>query len=166
MMQQPVPDGVQDIPADSVVTVEGADGRIDAPLEDPAYYLNRELSQLAFFWRVLEEARDPLNPLLERLKFLSIVCSNLDEFFMVRVVGLRRQVDAGVTELTPDGMSPAEQLAAIRKAGLRLMVAATDTFGALLRELDAAGIHLLDYDALKPSQQAVVKEYFESVVFP
>src|SRR5262249_37814876 len=135
-------------------------------LGSPALYLNRELSQLEFFWRVLEEARDARNPLLERVKFLAIVGSNLDEFFMVGGVGLRQQMEAGVTELTPEGMTPAEQLAAIRKAALKLMNATHDCFRELMPHLDAVGIHLLDYEALKPSQQAVVKEYFDSVVFP
>src|SRR5690349_18405119 len=83
-------------------------------LKDPSLYINRELSLLAFQRRVLEEAQDESNPLLERVKFLSIVGSNLDEFFMVRVAGLKRQVESGSSEPAPDGMSPTEQLDAIR----------------------------------------------------
>ena len=82
-------------------------------LSDPKLLINRELSWLAFNERVLHEALDERTPLLERLKFLSIVSTNLDEFYMVRVAGLRRQVAAGVTQTTPDGMSPQEQLDAI-----------------------------------------------------
>lgn len=82
-------------------------------LRDPSLFLNRELSWLAFNRRVLHEARDPRAPLLERVKFLSIFSSNLDEFFQVRVAGLRQQVAAHLSELTPDGMSPEEQLRAI-----------------------------------------------------
>src|SRR5512138_3079926 len=90
-------------------------------LYDPRFYINRELSQLDFQWRVLDEALDERNPLLERLKFLAIVDSNLSEFFMVRVGGLQLQKDAGVTAASPDGLSPASQLAAIRKEALALM---------------------------------------------
>src|ERR1700739_1462881 len=75
-------------------------------LDDPRLYVNRELSLLAFQGRVLEEVREPQNPLLERVKFLSILGSNLDEFFMVRVAGLKRQVESGVLECGPDGMTP------------------------------------------------------------
>src|SRR5580704_19426322 len=89
-------------------------------LHDPALYLNRELSHLEFQRRVLEEARDERNPLLERLKFLAILGSNLDEFFMVRVAGLFAQVDAGTLDSAPDGMSPRGQLIAIRREVKRL----------------------------------------------
>ena len=82
-------------------------------LEDSYLYINRELSWLQFNWRVLEEALDERHPLLERVKFLAIFATNLDEFFMIRVSGLRRQVTGGVLEVPPDGMTPSEQLAAI-----------------------------------------------------
>src|SRR5512138_3332017 len=95
-------------------------------LDSPALYLNRELSQLEFQRRVLGEAEDENNPLLERVKFLSIVGSNLEEFFMVRVGGLRIPRDAGVTELSPDGMSPARELAEIRKVSMDIMREAED----------------------------------------
>src|SRR6187200_2310201 len=83
-----------------------------APIEGP--YFNRELSWLAFNGRVLREALDPRTPLLERLKFLAIFSSNLDEFYMVRIAGLRRQVASGVVQPPPDGLTPQEQLARIR----------------------------------------------------
>ena len=90
------------------------------PLTDPSLYINRELSLLEFQRRVLEEAEDKDNPLLERVKFLAIFGSNMDEFFMVRVSGLRKQIEAHVMELSPDGMTPRDQLAAIRKFSVEL----------------------------------------------
>ena len=87
---------------------------------DPDLLINRELSLLDFQSRVLEEALDENNPLLERVKFLAIFGSNMDEFFMVRVSGLRKQVEAGIIEVSPDGMTPREQLAAIRKRYIEL----------------------------------------------
>src|SRR5512138_3830014 len=90
------------------------------PLTDPSLYINRELSLLGFQRRVLEEAEDENNPLLERVKFLAIFGSNMDEFFMVRVSGIRRQVEARVLEITPDGLTPRDLLAAIRKLSVEL----------------------------------------------
>ncbi|MEI9971557.1 MAG: hypothetical protein WDO73_05545 [Ignavibacteriota bacterium] len=90
-------------------------------LKDSSLYLNRELSLLAFQRRVLDEADDESNPLLERVKFLAILGSNLDEFFMVRVAGLAAQMDAGSVEAGPDGMSPRAQLVAIRREYKRLL---------------------------------------------
>jgi polyphosphate kinase len=87
---------------------------------DPELYLNRELSLLEFQRRVLEEAFDEDNPLLERMKFLAIFGSNMDEFFMVRVSGIRKQVEAHIQDVTPDGLTPPEILAAIRKTALEL----------------------------------------------
>ncbi|MFZ6027631.1 MAG: polyphosphate kinase 1 [Chloroflexota bacterium] len=136
-------------------------------LNAPSLYLNRELSSLAFQRRVLEEAQDPSTPLLERVKFLAIVGSNLDEFFMVRVAGLKKQVDAGVLELPPDGLSPAEQLAAIRKVALEIMRQAHECWGkTLLPELKKAGIYILNYSELNAHQKNVMGSYFSEVVFP
>ncbi len=136
-------------------------------LDDPRLYINRELSLLEFFGRVLEEAKDDRIPLLERVKFLAIVGSNLDEFFMVRVAGLKQQIAAGVVDLPPDGMTPAEQLAAIRKASLKLMEDARACLrDQLLPKLNEAGIHILNYDELNDKQRVNVKEYFDEVIFP
>jgi polyphosphate kinase len=136
-------------------------------LGDPALYLNRELSSLEFQRRVLDEALDQGNALLERLKFLAIVASNLDEFFMVRVAGLKEQVAAGVVEPSPDGLTPAEQLAAVRRIALELMRQATQCFVEDLRpRLAASGIHIRDYDQLTDRQREYVDQYYREVVFP
>ena len=89
-------------------------------LDDPSLFINRELSLLDFQRRVLEEAQDITNPLLDRVMFLSFVGSNVDEFFMVRVAGLKRQIEKGVMDSGPDAMTPAEQLRAIRASVIRL----------------------------------------------
>ena len=94
---------------------------IPPDLDSPKLFINRELSALAFQYRVLEEAIDETNPLLERIKFLAIIGSNMDEFFMVRVAGLKKQVDAGVVDVPPDGLTPAAQLAEIRKISSSLI---------------------------------------------
>ena len=136
-------------------------------LNDPKLYINRELSLLEFQRRVLEEALDESNPLLERVKFLAIVGSNLDEFFMVRVSGLRKQIEAGIIDLPPDGATPAEQLAAIRKLAWQLMTQARECLrDELLPQLNKTGIHVLDYAALNQRQKANVDAYFEEVIFP
>ncbi len=134
--------------------------------QDAGQYLNRELSLLAFFRRVLEEAQDERNPLLERVKFLSIVGSNLAEFFMVRVAGLKQQVEAGVIELSNDGLTPSEQMLAIRQVALGLMRDARGCLQQLLPLLFDAGIRILDYQALTDQQRTAANEYFEQWVFP
>jgi polyphosphate kinase len=134
---------------------------------DPRLYVNRELSLLQFQWRVFEEARDPANPLLERVRFLSIVDTNLNEFFMIRVAGLAQQVAAGVVELSHDGLTPAEQLAAIRREFLELARATRACLHQdLLPQLDAAGIHVLDHPKLNERQLASARAYFDEMVFP
>jgi polyphosphate kinase len=136
-------------------------------LDDPQLYVNRELALLAFQWRVLEEARDASNPVLERVKFLSIVGSNLDEFFMVRVAGLRAQMDAGITEFGPDGMTPSAQLVAIRREVKRLFDAACSCFESELRPLlGDEGIRLLNWEDLNAKQVLAAKRYFSEIVFP
>ena len=113
---------------------------------DASCYFNRELSWLQFNKRVLEEAMDQRHPLLERAKFLAIFCTNLDEFFMIRLSGIREQVKAEVTSLSMDGKTPSEQLHALRQS-----VSATQNemrhylLDTLRPALDAEGIKLLDY---------------------
>ena len=136
-------------------------------LDSPKYFINRELSTLGFFHRILEEAMDESNPILERVKFLAFVGSNLDEFYMVRVAGLKKQVDAGVVDLPPDGLSPAEQLAEIRKITGSLMTEAALYFTkTLMPALKEAGIHLLDYQELNKHQRESVEAYYKDVIFP
>ena len=130
-------------------------------------YLNRELSLLEFQLRVLEEAEDDSNPLLERVKFLSIIGSNMDEFFMVRVSGLRKQIESGVYTLTADGMTPAEQMAALRKFAQAIMTRARVCWHTRLHSaLRKEGIYVLDYKDLTEKQRQGTKEYFEQVIFP
>ena len=139
----------------------------EVDINDPRYFVNRELSLLEFQKRVLEEAQDDTTPLLERVKFLSIIGSNLDEFFMVRVSGLRRQLSAGVVDLPPDGMTPAEQLAAIRKMAQQLMTQARECLcSQVLPRLDAAGVHVLNYSQIDEKQKESVDKYFDEVIFP
>ena len=136
-------------------------------LDAPELYINREISSLAFNWRVFDEARDPSNPLLERVKFLSIVDSNLDEFFMTRVGSLRIMRDAGVVTTSDDGMTPARQLVAIRKEALKLLEACRDYWrDALMPALDEQGIRILSYNQLTPHQKETVDATFKEGIFP
>ncbi len=135
-------------------------------LDDPRLYVNRELGLLSFQWRVLEEARDPANPLLERMKFLSIVGSNLNEFFMVRVASLKAQLDAGIPEFGPDRMSPSAQLVAIRREVKRLIDAVHQCLQELTPALAEQGIHIVDHSALSAKQLLACKRYFTDIIFP
>jgi len=137
------------------------------PLPETAHYFNRERSWLEFNRRVLEEALDEQNPLLERVKFLSIFSTNLDEFFMIRVAGIKQQVAAHVVGRSPDGTTPAEQLIAIR----RTVDVLTDRhrrcwLDDVQPKLRDQGIRLLDYAELTDEQRAFCKAYFEREVFP
>jgi polyphosphate kinase len=136
-------------------------------LDSPHLFINRELSFLKFNERVLEEALDTGRPLLERVKFLSIVGSNLDEFFMVRVSGLRKQLLAGTLEAPPDGMTPAEQLAAIRRQVKPQLRRYEECWQYdVLPKLRQRGVSVLDYSELKGKQRKVLRRYFEREIFP
>ena len=136
-------------------------------LSSPSLYINRELSVLEFQRRVLEEAQDDNNPLLERLKFLAIFGSNMDEFFMVRVSGIRKQVEARIMEVSPDGLTPPEVLSATRKVAHEMYGDALRCFTKkILPQLDKTGIHLLDYRKLSESQIKKVDDYFKEVIYP
>ncbi len=136
-------------------------------LDDPSLYFNRELKDLQFDGWVLEEALDERHPLLERIKFLSIFSSNVDEFFMIRVSGLRRQFIAGVVKTPPDGMTPAEQLMAIRRELMPMLARHADCWRKdLLPRLRKEGIEILRYDDLKRKQRKLLRRYFEREIFP
>ena len=136
-------------------------------LDQKSLYINRELSLLAFQDRVLNEARDAQNPILERTNFLSIVSSNLDEFFMVRVAGLREQVVAGVLDLPPDGLIPEEQLIQIRQCTCRLISDMRNCFHQnLLPQLAKEGIFIIDYKELSSEQRRQMERFFKELVLP
>ncbi|MEB3230389.1 MAG: polyphosphate kinase 1 [Leptolyngbyaceae bacterium] len=136
-------------------------------LLQPDYYLNRELTWLEFNRRVLHEAMDPRTPLLERLKFMSIFSSNLDEFFMVRVAGLKKQVEAQVSKLTPDGLTPQDQLDEISQRLRPMVVEQHEHCEQVLRSLlKQHQIHILSYTDLDPSQITYLKNYFDHEIFP
>src|SRR4030043_1809433 len=140
---------------------------ITTDLEAPNLFINRELSSLQYTHRVLEEAIDESNPILERVKFLAIVGSNVDEFFMVRVAGLKKQVDAGVVDLPPDGLSPAGQRRGIRKVTVNLMKEASDYLkNGLIPSLKDSGIFLLDYKELNKQQTESIESYYREIIFP
>lgn len=139
----------------------------ERPLDAPELYINRELSLLSFQRRVLEEAQDPSNPLLERFKFLSILGSNLDEFFMVRVAGLKRQVEAGNATTGIDGLTPAEQLEAIRFTVLDLKeISHRLLHRELLPALRDADVQILQWKELNDEQREQVTRYFMEQLFP
>ena len=132
----------------------------------PERFINRELSWLAFNERVLAEADNPRHPLLERLRFLSISANNLDEFYMVRVAGLKGQVLAGVATPSQDGLTPAQQLEAINLRAGRLMQDQQVSWRALKRELAEADIAVLGPDDLTMEERLWVADRFMSDVFP
>lgn len=134
---------------------------------DSSRYINRELSWLQFNRRVLEEAINEQNPLLERLKFLAIFESNLDEFYMIRVSGLIEQYESGILEHSPDGLSPNEQLKVISHVAQPLRQKAGEVFEKNLRPaLAKAGIHLRKYAELNPKQRKELEESFRREIFP
>src|SRR5215469_14346866 len=124
-------------------------------LESSELYINRELSLLEFQRRVLQEARDPENPLLERVKFLSIVSSNLDEFFMVRVSGLQKQAASGTQETSVDGLPAAIQLQRIREEVRHIVKEMQDLLrNTLLPALEREGIHISDISSLTQEERS------------
>ena len=128
-------------------------------------YLNRELSWLEFNARVLHEARDTRNPLLERVKFLAIFAGNLDEFFQVRVAGLRQQIEAGAVTRAPDGRTPVEQVAAVRERVLTLAADHSAIFVEVRGALAAEGVEIVDYANI-PEHHAALRQRFLDEIYP
>jgi polyphosphate kinase len=141
--------------------------RLSVEPGDPSFYLNRELSWLEFNGRVLSEAASPDVPLFERVKFLAIFSSNLDEFFMVRVAGLQAQKERTITEVPPDGMTPEEQLVAISTRAHELFEQAYRIYNEdIIPALRRVGIVLVRPDELAPAELASLDERFRSEIFP
>jgi polyphosphate kinase len=135
-------------------------------LRDPALYLNRELTWLNFNQRVLAEAQDSRNPLLERLKFLAIVAANLDEFFMKRIGGLKQQVGAGIQSVTIDGRTPQEQIDECNAVIRKQKAEHRETLAELMSALEQHGIRIANYDDLTSAQKRETREYYKRNVFP
>ena len=134
--------------------------------EGPARFFNRELSWLSFNWRVLDEARNPRVPLMERLRFVSISATNLDEFYTVRVAGLRELVREGNTTPSADGLTAAEQLSLINADARRLMGAQQGVWNRLRREMEDHGIMILSRSNITRAEEAYLHGYFDNNVLP
>jgi polyphosphate kinase len=157
--------------AEDRIRVAEVTGEVELPdgapgIDQPGRFINRELSWLAFNERVLEEATNQTHPLLERLRFLSISASNLDEFYMVRVAGLKGQVNAEVNQQSQEGMTPAQQLAAINARASNLMAHQQRIFRSLREDLSDAGIQVLETKGLTPTERQWLERYFIEEIFP
>ncbi|RKD93667.1 polyphosphate kinase 1 [Halopiger aswanensis] len=158
-----------DTPTDTESPLEGRppSASPDVDLSAPKYYLNRELSELAFQRRVLHEAIDEKNPLLERVKFLAIFTTNVDEFIRKRVGGLKQQIAAGITEETPDGRTPGEQWREVLDESHELLERQAACYRDEIKPaLAEEGIDIVDYEELSAAERREVRDYFESSVLP
>ena len=151
-------------PDPTPVPAAGRDGSHD--LKNAGYYLNRELTWLNFNFRVLHQAEDDRVPLLERIRFMAIVSSNIDEFFMKRIGGLKQQVGAGIQQQTIDGRTPDEQLEQCYPLVRKLERRKRDVLAAVLKELAARDIVVLPYDELGESDQRYLRDYYTENIFP
>ena len=137
------------------------------PLSDtPERFLNRELSWLAFNKRVLEEAENERHPLFERVRFLSIAAKNQEEFFMVRVAGLKAQVEAGITARSADGRSPQQQLQAVLTQSAHFAKELQETWSGLRAELAGHKIKILKPDDLRKTDKTWLSKHFTDDIFP
>ena len=145
---------------------ESATPDIEALRQSPARFVNREVSWLQFNMRVLEEAGNTNHPLLERMRFVSISANNLDEFFMVRVAGLKGQLRAGITKQSADGLTPAEQLDEIATLAQHLHLEQQDHWQTLREELFAKDVVIHEADDLSPDQIKYLQRLFREEIFP
>ena len=162
----------------SAAKVETSDEAVHSPLtpaaakcavdlSDPANFINRELSWLEFNRRVLEEAQDPTQPLIERVKFMTIFSGNLDEFFEIRVAGIKQQIESETSDIGPDGMSPTETFTAIQRLVHELVATQYEFWNKeLVPSLAKNGIRLHDVAGLNAKRAAWAKRYFQEEVFP
>jgi polyphosphate kinase len=163
---EPKDDSVQPRPIPTAVSTQPVPE--GANLKHPSLYFNQELGWIDFNWRVLYQALDKRNPLLERVRFVAITANNLDEFIQKRVGGLKRQEAAGVRELSPDGRTPTEQLELIYEAVLVMYRTMTEVWEKTLRSLlrEQADVIICDYEELTGKEQVVMQEYFQERVYP
>src|SRR5690606_1049226 len=135
--------------------------------KSPENFINRDLSWVEFNRRVLEEALDPELPLLEKVKFISIFHSNLDEFYMIRISGLKEQIAAGVSEPTIDGLTPAEQLQLIEKTLKPMLETVQNRWcSEIVPSLTENGIEICEYDDLPENEKKILTEYFKKAIYP
>jgi len=153
---------------DTPVQIEAQEEDIEEPidLDSPELYLNRELTWLEFNRRVLHEAFDESNPLLERLRFLGIVSSNLDEFFMKRIGGLKQQVGAGILDYSVDGRLPARQIEECYIKVRQLEAEKDDLIPELIEQLSQQDIHITAFDKLSEANQEVIRNYYFDNIYP
>jgi polyphosphate kinase len=156
----------QPVSTDEVVSLAHQGSNLAFDPASPQRFINRELSWLAFNRRVIEEAQNRRHPLFERVRFLSISASNLDEFYMVRVAGLMGMVRAGVTTASSDGLAPAEQLAQVNETARGLIAEQQGIWTVLHAELRAAGVSVVTGDELKPGDREYLDQQFVEQIFP
>jgi len=154
------------VSTEEVVSLEHQGNNLAFDPASPARFINRELSWLAFNRRVIEEVQNRRHPLFERVRFLSISASNLDEFYMVRVAGLMGMVRAGVTTASSDGLTPAEQLAQVNETARGLIAEQQGIWTTLHAELRAEGVSVVTGDELKPGDREYLNQQFVEQIFP